>query len=240
MKKQLLLASSALALVLTGTAFAGGGEHMAAPAPAPAPAPAAKSGGFYVGLNGGYIITAGKVKFKDFKGGDSAAQKPEDRNFKDDAKSGFGFGGSVGYRFGEMPVRVELGFNYNILTLTDDAKNNRNIDSLNGYSIMGRAFYDFDMGQFVPYVGLGVGYDSVTSKPKGDGDDIDFTGLGYEGIIGVDYKINDNFSVGGSFTYHGTTAESKSSTVDTAGSTAKASLASGQWMTIGLGLKYFF
>lgn len=238
MNTKLLLASSALALVLTGTAtFAGSSEKVATPAPAAA----ATSTGFYVGLSGAYVLPTGKYssEFTPDNGGSDTHK----HDFTDAAKSAYGFGGAVGYRFGDMPVRVEVGFDYNIFNLSDKDVG-KTLDNFNGYSIMTRAFYDFKMNNIVPYVGVGIGYDSFTVKlkEKQPGVDYDQAGFGYEGIIGADYFINDSMSIGANFTYHGTTAETKEfkTTQNSIPGKEKLSYSGVSFLRFGLRFNYFF
>ena len=236
MTKQRLLICNALALAFTGSVFAGGVDHTAASVSAPA----AQSGGFYIGLNGGYILPAGKYKFtaKDVSNGSTVVS--EMHNFTREAKSAYGFGAAVGYRFGGVPVKVEAAFDYTIFNLTDHAK--QHADNEEAYSVMARAFYDFNMGRFVPYVGLGIGYDNHIYKDKARGN-LDGAGIGYEGIIGSDYLINNNLSVGARFTYHATTAKNENTSPRAPGevSTKNTFDYSGiSFLTASLVINYYF
>jgi len=178
MNKKILLTSSAVALALSGAAFAGGSDNMAPAAPA---APAAASGQFYVSAQGGYTMATGKTE------NDAKAKTA----FKDNNKNGFNGAVAFGYHVPNMPVRLQLKGLYS--SFKGKAATNDKLTIMGGTV---DAIYDFNMGDFSPYIGVGAGYGQFklsggTPATVYAGKE---SGLIYNVLAGVSYKINSNLS----------------------------------------------
>ncbi len=219
MKKIVSIASSAIVLALSGSAFAGGVDHMAPAATDVAPT---SSSHFYVGVNGGYTMSSG-----DIESSDSAGQATKNK-FSDSFDNGFYAGGEVGYVMtGALPVSFEVAGNYYSLPKKKDGAASGDFSA---YDVMANVYYDLDMGQFSPYLGVGVGYANFTVK---DGSPESAGGLAYQGLAGIEYKINDNIDFGLGYHLLANSIEFKST-----GSTKKFS--STMLHSFDAGLRYHF
>lgn len=110
-----------------------------------------------------------------------------------DFDTGFGFGGNIGYDFGDFRSEVELlSFNNDISIST----NTQVLDSdINSLAFMANVYYDVPTGtKLSPYIGLGAGMVDV--------DSID-TVFAYQGMVGVSYAINNVHEVYGGYRYFG-------------------------------------
>lgn len=123
-----------------------------------------------------------------------------------DAGVGFGFMG--GWDFGNN-VRAELEVSYR----TNDA--DRRVGptmglhgSTSALAVMGNGFYDFHLGQWVPYAGMGLGFARVASDIDGGGtllvDDSDIV-FAYQFIGGIGYNITPKFVLSLDYRIFGTT-----------------------------------
>ncbi len=221
MNKIVTIASSALTLVLSGAVLAGGADHMtpAAPvAPMAASVPSA-SGVVYVGIHGGYVMSSGK-----FDNGTSPKPKMSD-NFK----NGFVGGAEVGYQMkGDLPIRIELSGDYYSL-----AKKKPATQDFTSFDVMGNVYYDFAMGQFSPYLGLGVGFTHISLKDTATSSD---SGLAYQGMAGIAYKFNPNMDIEAGYRLMATTAEVKDKNTPT----TKYKFGSAMFHSFQVGLHYYF
>jgi len=194
MKKIVSIASSAVALVLSGSALAGGVDHMAPAATAVAPT---SSSNFYVGVQGGYTMTSGTQE-------NVINKKSTKPNMSDLYNNGFNAGGQVGYQMkGALPIRLEVAGNYYSL-----AKNKDKGDAdFSAWDVMGNVYYDLNMGKFAPYLGVGVGYGNISLKGKSDTSSDG--GLAYQGMAGINYSINDRIDLGVGYHLFASTIEVK-------------------------------
>jgi opacity protein-like surface antigen len=134
---------------------------------APAAAPAPAQAGWYAGVNGGVALI----------GGDESSW----------INTGFNAGGQVGYRYNQ--VRVEAAYNYT------NQKVKYTSVKLESSLFMANALYDINLGDsnVVPYIGGGLGMIHQFTNVAGIKADNEFA---YQGIAGLDYKINDNVRAG--------------------------------------------
>ncbi|MCL5261671.1 MAG: porin family protein [Gammaproteobacteria bacterium] len=108
-------------------------------------------------------------------------------------RAGLDVGGALGYRFNEN-FRAEAAFNYlrNTAKVSDDI-------TFSQYLYMANVYYDFgNFNNFVPYVGVGAGCAHQVSKVtvSGMSEEYSKNSFAAQGIIGVDYKINQNVALG--------------------------------------------
>lgn len=117
---------------------------------------------------------------------------------------GVGFGGSGGYEFGNnIRAELELSYRYNAADKWIDGGGTSIVGgSATSFAVMANGFYDFNMGQFVPYVGAGIGFAVVSAEIDQSGinqmDDNDFA-LAWQIAGGVGYKLTPKFTL--SFDY---------------------------------------
>jgi len=112
-------------------------------------------------------------------------------NFESDV--GFGLGLAGGYEFGNgMRAELELSYRRNGADAVDGASVGGSASSL---GIMANGYYDFHLGQWVPYLGGGVGLAIIHAKITDGGftfvDDAGVT-MGFQGIAGAGYKLTPN------------------------------------------------
>lgn len=167
--KKLAMVATAATLALSASAFAGGPDLQAAPVP-----PAQNN--WYAGLNGGVAIPAG----------DSGL-----------LNTGFDVGGQVGYKMGNIRLEGALSYlRHSVSSSILPAGFSADFDAL---ALMANGYYDFDMGNsFVPYVGAGIGWlhgwaNAAFGGATASAVDNEFA---YQGIVGIDYKIDPNMTVG--------------------------------------------
>lgn len=107
-----------------------------------------------------------------------------------DADTGWSVDVTGGYRLSRMPVRFELAYTYSRNSI-------EGLDAHYGtHWLMANALLDINrFGVWVPYLGVGVGAarisTSVPSLPMGTANH-----WAYQGILGVDYRINDQLRIG--------------------------------------------
>ncbi len=122
--------------------------------------------------------------------------------------TGVGFGFMGGWDFGNN-IRAELEFSYR----TNDA--DRQVGpgsglhgSTSALALMANGFYDFHLGNFVPFAGAGIGFARVASDIDAGGtlvvDDSDIV-FAYQFIGGVGYKITPQFVLALDYRIFGTT-----------------------------------
>ncbi len=171
----------------------------------------AQTPGWYIGLEGGWSHL------------DDISTSDGGTAFQLSPAEGFGVGGDLGYSFGRMRLEGEVSWRRN-----DAGSFGNIIDSRSGFpsvvppggenasgnintlAFMGNVYYDFlPLNQFHPYVGAGVGaarlsLDSigVAGFPLVDDSDVAFA---YQGILGISYTINTNWSTSLDYRYFGTT-----------------------------------
>ncbi|WP_134681181.1 outer membrane protein [Paracoccus ravus] len=92
---------------------------------------------------------------------------------------GFGLHGGYNHDFGQFVLGGELDYNRISMDATDE--------DADLWRLRGRAGYD--AGKFLPYATLGVA--------QLEGDELSETGITYG--LGVDYKINEQFTVGAEY-----------------------------------------
>lgn len=132
--------------------------------------------------------------------------------FKETNDLGFGLLGAAGYAFGPVRIEEELGWRRNSLDkLKTPTGNFQAGGSLDGWSAMTNAYYDFHTGTpFTPYIGAGIGAvnvaaNNIRSLSTGVVTDDNSWTFGYQGIAGVSYAINDQLSLRADYRYLGTT-----------------------------------
>lgn len=113
---------------------------------------------------------------------------------------GVGFGGVGGYDFGNnIRAELELSYRYNSLDRWIEGGTTTGVNGhASSFAVMANGFYDFDMGQFVPYVGGGVGFAVIGLELDTGGpnlaDDSD-TVFAWQIAGGVGYKLTPKFII---------------------------------------------
>jgi len=116
--------------------------------------------------------------------------------------TGWQAGGMIGYDFVGPRVEIEGVFRQNMATIaTGPFTAGANIQQT---SIMANLLYDFNFGNFVPYIGGGAGIAFVNASALGGV--ANSTQFAYQGILGVGYRIDDNWRFNLDGRYYGTTA----------------------------------
>jgi len=133
-----------------------------------------------------------------------------DPNFNGDLQFGGGFSvdGGVGYDFGA--IRTELTYGYTRASINDSNFNNKKYDVsgiINKNDVMASAYLDVPFGQWVPYLGGGIGYTNL-STPS-----FNFSGFrtgsnnqglfGWQAKVGVAYVLSWNTDIYVEGTYSG-------------------------------------
>jgi len=141
-----------------------------------------------------------------------------------DYDAGFVGEGAFGYEF-DNGIRGEIALGYaryrvDQLTVTSDGGigNAFGIGSLNGLTLDGdgdvsgftfmlNGYYGFDLGDFRPYVGAGIGgayvsadISALAQKIVDDSDTV----LAYQGIVGLEYVVTDDARLGLRYSYFAT------------------------------------
>jgi opacity protein-like surface antigen len=149
------------------------------------PVAGAAKGQFEIGLMGGMAMPMGKLA--------------EDSEDGANMKSGFGGGLSVDYFV--MP-ELAIGLDGSYATMTNETNSDVKANTMQ-YGVHAKYVIPTG-GQFVPY--LQVGGAMYNQKIEGSSDavsvSIDATKFGFNGGVGVGYKINEAFNVGINGFYH--------------------------------------
>lgn len=133
----------------------------------------------------------------------------------DETKTGYLVGGAVGYKFSQVPVRVEGEYTYrnnNIFSgkITDDLgeKVKYNVKTVS-HTFMGNAYYDIETGtRFTPYVGLGAGVSRADLRTNVHSKEISAdagvngkTSFAMQAKAGVNYALCEKTEVGVEYSY---------------------------------------
>ena len=137
----------------------------------PEVAPAAPACNWYVGVDGGVSVNAN----------DSGI-------FATD--TGWNIGGQLGYKYQQF--KVELGLRY----IRNTFKVNSNADQNVGL-IMVNGLYNIPLGnQFSADIGGGIGYANYSINNNVLGASVSTDEFAYQGIVGLNYHLNDNMAIG--------------------------------------------
>lgn len=129
---------------------------------------------------------------------------------------GWNAGGAVGYHWTHWRLEVASDYSQNPRSHTFIQEWNgvfphHTFGNLSTLSAMLNVYYDFHLGNFIPYVGLGLGWQGVWgdlwSFTQSSNNNIMsftpiyphnriFSTLGVQGIVGLDYKITDHVRLG--------------------------------------------
>jgi OOP family OmpA-OmpF porin len=156
-----------------------------------------------------------------YVGGNVGVHKPQNSSMSRSGQStsvkiGTGIAGTaaVGYGFGNgLRTELELGQRAGSVSGTTGTTSGR----LDVTSLMGNVLYDIATGgAVIPYLGVGAGGARVRAKDIGpdlgnatiSGSDNVFA---YQGIAGLDFRIDDNMALGASYRYFATQSASISS-----------------------------
>jgi len=164
----------AIAALLAGAALVA--------APTGAQAQGGAHSGLYGYIGGGYNI----LRDADVSGSGGA-----------EFDGGYAFLGALGWGWGNgLRTELELGYRRNEVdggtgrVLTGDASS---------YHAMFNVLYDFNLGDFVPYIGAGIGaanirYDTMAPVAGSAVDDSDWQ-FAYQGIVGVQYFFTPSLAI---------------------------------------------
>ena len=182
MKKSLMMASSALALVMSVSAFAGGPDNMPSSFTT-ASSSSESTGTWYAGVQGGVSMLIGDLTDQDGS-----------LKYGDETKAGFNAGLTVGYAVNNN-VSVEAQGFY----VSNDGEDEGDGETANEYVFMGNVKYAFDMGGMItPYIGAGFGYIGVDTSDDSWGatPNVDVDGqMGYQVLAGVAYALNQQMDL---------------------------------------------
>jgi len=133
-----------------------------------------------------------------------------DPNFNGDLQFGGGFSvdGGVGYDFGA--IRTELTYGYTRASINEADFNNNKVDVsgiINKNDVMASAYLDVPFGQWVPYLGGGIGYTNLSTPSftaNGFRTGSNNQGLfGWQAKVGVAYVLSWNTDIYVEGTYSG-------------------------------------
>ena len=175
--------------------------------------------GFYIGIDAGYIAPRGDIEPRHVQGlpqGESV----HGYSVTKEVRYLLAFGGVVGYALPNQPIRLEASFSYDPMDLSSSLR--EELSGARQYSFMLRGYYDiYTKLPVIPYVGLGLGYDSFLFEQNKKAKDADpdvanynQSGLSYEATIGAIYFVSEHFTLGVNYTLHGVASESKSVHLD--------------------------
>ncbi|MBP7066531.1 outer membrane beta-barrel protein, partial [Ferrovibrio sp.] len=135
----------------------------------------AQTNGWYAGLAGG-ANWVDDTKVRNAPNGTASVEHD----------TGWAGAGKVGYGFGDVRVEGELSYRQN------DGKGASNIE-ISSWSTMANVLYDFNgMGNFVPYVGFGVGLTNISGEGRVGAVTFDDSAWApaVQGIVGANYALN--------------------------------------------------
>ena len=130
---------------------------------------------------------------------------------KVDTSAGMTIVAGGGYAFGPFRVEGELGWRDNGLdkVTTPSQGEASGSGDLEPWSLMLNGYYDIHTGtKFTPYLGAGIGGIYMDGKIEEAGTtitELSRMGLGYQGIAGVAYQVNDHLAIKGEYRYLATT-----------------------------------
>jgi outer membrane protein OmpA-like peptidoglycan-associated protein len=157
--------------------------------------------GFYVGVEGGlnWLLNTSSTA-NVFAGGGAASGTVNLNN-----STGWTVGGMVGYDFVGPRVELESRVIQNMGTLTAPIAAGSLGTTITQVPIMANLYYDFFAGgQFVPYIGagLGVGFSNLWANGNSTYGGVQFA---YQGMIGVGWNIDSQLRLNLEGRYYGTT-----------------------------------
>jgi outer membrane protein OmpA-like peptidoglycan-associated protein len=159
--------------------------------------------GFYIGAEGGInwlLNTSGTANV--FNAGPGGGAFSGTANLNNNL--GWTVGGMVGYDFVGPRVELESRFIRNTGTLTAPGAIGSLGTTVDQVPIMANLYYDFLAGgQFVPYIGAGLGIDFAQLSANGNST---YAGVqfAYQGMIGVGWNIDPQFRLNLEGRYFGT------------------------------------
>lgn len=172
MKKNVMMASSALALVMSVSVFAGGPDE------GESSLVVGSSGTWYAGVVGGVSMLGGDLAK------DSSFTPTVTTTFSDVTSTGYDLGFTLGYA-----LNTHFSAEGQALFVENSGKDGAT-GKASEWVFMGNVKYAFAMGNAItPYVGAGFGYMSPDDYDDTDG----FTHDGkvaYQAIVGIDYALN--------------------------------------------------
>lgn len=133
---------------------------------------------------------------------------------KIDSSLGMAIVGSGGYAFGPVRIEEEFGWRDNGVDTVSTPGLGKQGGSGDLYplSLMTNVYYDIDTGSnFSPYLGAGLGAVDLQNRIVEAGTTLikaDRIGLGYQGIAGLAYRVNDALSIKADYRYLATTPTS--------------------------------
>jgi OmpA-OmpF porin, OOP family len=188
-----------------------GGALLAAAA---SPSFAQSSG--YTGPNGPYVR---------LEGGDSlptnqsvtVSGAPTNGSGTITRNNGYVVGGAGGYKFGHWRLEGDVDYSENgVKSLSSSFGNSGLTGTTSNLALMVNGYYDIgNWWNFVPYVGVGIGatdyaynhLSTTTNTAVANGHSMQFA---YQPIVGIQYLINTNWSVGAEYRYFASTDPSVS------------------------------
>ncbi len=159
-------------------------------------AASAQTDGLYAGVEAGVNFVP-KIQF----------HMPDSNTWTQKQDLGYALAGQLGYAFGPVRVEGELSWRQNSMDKINDNLGTFGADgNINAVAVMANVYYDIKTGtQFTPYVGAGIGginmdEDHITANGQLITKDSDLR-LGYQGIAGVAYAVNDQLSIKADYHY---------------------------------------
>ncbi len=136
-------------------------------------------------------------------------------NFELNTQAGYNAALAVGAKFGSLRAEVEAVYRYNPNDKFVEAGGPEGADgSLSMLNIFLNGYYEMDLfGVVTPYVGVGVGYGTVSLNLKElDGTlvvDDDDTVYSYQLIAGAAFNLTENWSLTGEYRYFDTITDAE-------------------------------
>jgi outer membrane protein OmpA-like peptidoglycan-associated protein len=171
--------------------------------PLAAQAQSLQPGGFYIGAEGGinWLLNTSSTATVSVPGVGFGS-------FGTNLTTNLGWtaGGMIGYDFIGPRVELEARFMQNTGTLTVPGTFLSSAATINQVPIMANVYYDFNAGgQFVPYIGAGLGIDINNMQVGGNTNSNSGVQFAYQGMIGVGYNIDSQFRINLEGRYFGST-----------------------------------
>lgn len=142
-----------------------------------------KSGGVYVGAHGGAAFPSGS--------GSGLID------------TGYVVGGQVGYKF-QNNFRAELSGDY----INHSGSVGGVTGTISLYDVLVTGYYDFNLGNFIPFIGAGIGYLNGSVSVSFAGTTVTGYGQGafaYQGTAGIGYQITPRVVINVAYRYLGAT-----------------------------------
>jgi len=160
--------------------------------------------GFYISAIGGvYASAVGEASLLDILDANvqnGFVESVEFDNYDFDLSTGYVAGGSLGYRFCNIPFRIEGEFIYRNNRINNFVPNDAKLSfedidldtNLSSHAYMGNLFYELRIcSNFTPYIGVGVGYVQTEHKAGFDKFNVSicYDSFGVQSFVGLNFAF---------------------------------------------------